>query len=70
MFHASLVTIELPPSTARENGSFWLAWQDYEDIMEPFVHLAGHPFELLDIDDDRFQKLERLIVILYDKPVH
>ena len=29
--------------------------------------LPGHPFQLLNLDDDHFQKFERLTVILYDK---
>ena len=47
----------------------WQAWQVYIEIAETFVYLAGHPFQLLDIDDDHFQKLERLTVILCAKPV-
>ena len=31
------------------------------------MYLVNHPFQLLDIDDDHFQKLERLTVILNDK---
>ena len=34
------------------------------------MYLAGHPFQLLDMDEDQFQKLERLTVILYDKISH
>lgn len=32
--------------------------------------LPGHPFQLLNLDDDHFQKFERLTVILYDKTSH
>ena len=42
-------------------------WHIYEDITETFVYLASHPFQLLDVDDDHFKKIERLTVILYDK---
>ena len=58
-------------TTSAFNGkgkrSFWQAWQVYEDITETFVYLASHPFQLLDIDDNHFQKLEKLTVILHDK---
>ena len=47
--------------------SMWQAWQAYEDITETFVNLATHPFQHLNSEDDVFQKLERLIVVLYDK---
>ena len=36
-------------------------------VTETFVYLAGHPFQLLDVNDDRFKELERLTVIMYDK---
>ena len=45
----------------------WRAWKAYDDVTEIFVHLAKHPFQLLDVDCQEFQKLERLTVILYDK---
>ena len=58
-------------TTSAFNGkgkkSAWQAWQVYEDVTETFVYLAGHPFQLLNLDDDHFQKFERLTVILYDK---
>jgi hypothetical protein len=47
--------------------SAWQAWQAYKDITETFVHLAGHPFELLSTSSDHFKKIERLTVILYDR---
>ena len=31
------------------------------------MRLAGHPFQVLDADDDNFLKLERMIVSLYDR---
>ena len=58
-------------TTSAFNGkgkkSVWQAWHVYEDITETFVYLASHPFQLLDVDDDHFKKIERLTVILYDK---
>ena len=43
------------------------AWQVYYDVTKTFVYLAGNPFQLLDVDDKHFKKLERLTVILYDR---
>ena len=34
-------------------------------MIETFVYLAGHPFQLLDAEDGNFLKLERMTVILY-----
>ena len=36
-------------------------------MTETFVHLAGHPFQLLNAEDGNFLKIERMTVILYDK---
>jgi len=47
--------------------SVWQAWQIYDDVTETFVFLANNPFQLLNLYDEHFQKLERLTVILYDK---
>ena len=47
--------------------SVWQAWHVYEDMTETFVYLTSHPFQLLDVDNDHFKKIERLTVILYDK---
>ena len=46
---------------------FWQAWNAYEEVTDAFVHLAAHPFEHLDLDSDSFQRIERLVVIVYDK---
>ena len=58
-------------ATSAFNGkgkkSVWQALHVYEDITETFVYLASHPFQLLDVDDDHFKKIERLTVIVYDK---
>ena len=47
--------------------SVWQAWQINKEVTETFMYLVCHPFQQLDLDDDHFQKLERLTVILYDK---
>ena len=39
----------------------------YEEITETFQFLATHSFEHLNVDSGHFQKIEKLIVILYDK---
>ena len=49
--------------------SAWKAWQVYEEVTETctFEYLASHPFERLDEDSHHFTKIERLIVVLYDR---
>ena len=47
--------------------SVWQAWQAYDEVTETFCFLAAHPFEHLNVDSDHFQRIERLIVVLYDK---
>ena len=47
--------------------SAWHAWQAYNEVTETFSHLARHPFEVLNVESHHFNKLERLIVVLYDK---
>ena len=47
--------------------SAWQAWQVDEDVTETFVYLAGHTFQLLDVENEHFKKLERLTVTLYDR---
>jgi len=46
--------------------SVWQAWQ-INDVTETFVSLASNPFQLLNLYDEHFEKLERLTVILYEK---
>ena len=47
--------------------SFWQAWMAFEEVTDTFVYLASHPFEPLDSNCENFCKIERLIVLVYDK---
>ena len=47
--------------------SFWQAWMAFEEVTDTFVYLASHPFEPLDSNCEKFRKIERLIVLVYDK---
>ena len=47
--------------------SFWQAWMAFEEVTDTFVYLASHPFEPLDSNCENFRKIERLIVLVYDK---
>ena len=38
-----------------------------EEVADTFVYLASHPFEPLDSNCENFRKIERLIVLVYDK---
>ena len=39
----------------------------FEEVTDTFVYLASHPFEPLDSNGENFCKIERLIVLVYDK---
>jgi len=67
MFHAYSGCDTTSAFNGKGKKSAWRAWQAYDDATEIFVHLAKHPFQLLDVECQQFQKLERLTVILYDK---
>ena len=67
MFHAYSGCDTTSAFNGKGKKSAWRAWQAYDDVTETFVHLAKSPFQLLDVDSQQFQKLERLTVILYDK---
>ena len=47
--------------------SFWQAWMAFEEVTDTFVYLALHPFEPLDSNRENFRKIERLIVLVYDR---
>ena len=51
----------------KEKKSFWQAWMAFEEVTDTFVYLASHPFEPLDSNCENFRKIERLIVLVYDK---
>lgn len=50
--------------------SSWQAWQAYEEVTEIFEYIASHPFKHLDENSNEFTKIERLIVVLYDRTSH
>ena len=43
------------------------AWQDYEEVTQTFTYLATHPFQCLNINSEHFKRIERYVVVLYDK---
>ena len=47
--------------------SAWEAWKAYEEVTNTLLYLANYPFEHLKVDSAHFQRIQRLIVILYDK---
>ena len=51
----------------RGKKTAWQAWQAYEEVTQAFTYLVAHPFQCLDIDSERFKKIERYVVVLYDK---
>ena len=47
--------------------SGWQAWQAYEEFTGTLEYLASYPFEVVNADSDLFVKIERLVVVLYDR---
>jgi hypothetical protein len=47
----------------------WQAWGPTatEEVTDTFVAQVHRPFEPLELGSDHFQKLERLVVIMYDR---
>ena len=43
------------------------AWQAYEEVTGTLEYFASHPFEVVNADSDLFVKIERLVVVLYDR---
>ena len=52
---------------SKSMNSAWQAWQAYTDVTGTFMHLASHPFQILNDDSEQFHDIERLTVVLYDK---
>ncbi|KAK3750309.1 hypothetical protein QZH41_001768 [Actinostola sp. cb2023] len=47
--------------------SAWQAWELYPDVTPIFEFLANNPFHQMTVDSDRFKRIERYTVILFDK---
>lgn len=47
--------------------SAWKAWEIYPDVTQTFQFLAENPFWNLTVLSDHFKRLERFVVIMYDK---
>ena len=67
MLHAISGSDTTPAFWGKGKKSFWQAWMAFEEVTDTFVYLASHPFELLDSNCENFRKIERLIVLVYDK---
>ena len=70
VFHAMTGCDTVSAFRGKGKKSTWQAWQAYEDITDTFVYLAQHPFSRIHIDSEHFKKIERLIVIMYDRTSH
>ena len=51
----------------RGKRSAWQASEMYPGITQTFEFLANNSFHKLTVDSDHFQRIERFIVILFDK---
>jgi len=66
MFHAVSECDTSSSFKGKGKKSFWQAWQAFEEVTETLAYLASDSFKSLD-DCEHFHKIERLIVIVYDK---
>ncbi len=67
VFHALTGCDTTSSFKGKGKKSAWQAWQAYEGATETLQHLASQPFQHLDPDSDHFKKIERLIVVMYDR---
>ena len=67
IFHALTGCDTTSAFRGKGKKSAWQAWQAYDEVTETFEFLATHPFEHLDSDSEHFQRIERLVVVLYSK---
>ncbi len=70
VFHAVTGCDTVSAFKGKSKKSTWQAWLANEEITETFAYLSSHPFEQLEIDSDHFWKIERLIVIIYNRTSH
>ena len=70
IFHALTGCDNTSAFRGKGKKSAWQAWRAYEEVTETFEFLATYPFEHLDSDSEHFQRIERLIVVLYSKTCH
>ena len=69
VFHALTGCDTTSAFRGKGKKSAWQAWQAFSEVTETFQYLADHPFEHLSAESGHFRKIERLIVILFDKKV-
>jgi hypothetical protein len=67
VFHAMTGCDTTSAFNFKGKKSAWQAWKSYAEATDAFLSLAHHPFMAINISSDVFCKLERLIVILYNK---
>ena len=67
MFHALSGCDTTSSFRGKGKKSFWQAWQTFEEVTETLAYLASDLFKSLDANCEHFRKIERLIVIVYDK---
>ena len=67
IFHALTGCDTTSAFRGKGKKSAWQAWQAYDEVTESFEFLATHPFEHLDSDTEHFQRIERLVVVLFSK---
>ena len=67
VFHALTGSDTTSTFYGKGKRSAWQAWEMYPGITQTFKFLANNSFHKLTVDSDHFQRIERFIVILFDK---
>ena len=67
LFHALTGCDTTSAFRGKGKKSAWQAWQAYEEVTGTLRFLATHPFEQFDANSEHFQRIERLVVVLYSK---
>ena len=67
VFHALTGSDTTSTFYGKGKRSAWQAWEMYPGITQTFEFLANNSFHKLTVDSDHFQRIERFIVILFDK---
>ena len=67
VFHALTGSDTTSTFYGKGKRSAWQAWEMYPGITQTFEFFANNSFHKLTVDSDHFQRIERFIVILFDK---
>ena len=72
VFHALIGCDTTSAFVGKGKHSAWQAWQLYNEVTLTLAFLAEDPFQHLDVDSERFRRIESIAAIMYDEtcPFH